>query len=685
MKKVQELVSILNKYVYEYYVLDMPSISDSEFDRLYDELVELEKSTGVILPDSPTQRVGDEPLKRFTQHTHRQRLYSLDKAQSIKELAAFFNRVKNEVGFLPDFTLEHKFDGLTLSLTYDKGYLVSAATRGNGQVGEEVTTQIKTIKTIPLSIAFKGLIEIQGEGIMKFSALDSYNATHDIPLKNARNAAAGAIRNLDPKETAKRNLDFFAYNVSYIEEKVFKTQEDVRNFLFNEGFLVGDEFSVVDDLEKSEEVLLNIDQNKDSLDFLIDGAVFKVNDISLREKLGYTQKFPKWAIAYKFKAEEVVTLLKDVIWQVSRTGKINPLAILEPVELAGATIRRATLNNIEDIEKKGIKIGSEVLLRRSNDVIPEILGVHSHKNDSMEIHPPIVCPSCGTAVRREGPFYFCDNTSKCAPIIIDRIVHFASKEGMDIEGLSEKTAEQLFNDLKIDRVDKIYSLSKKQLLTLDGFKSRKAENLLNAISKSKNTTLSRLIYALGIPTIGVKASRELEKEFKNLNNLFEVTEEQIKMIPDFGDIMASSVITFFADEKNKEIIQELMNYGISILETKTASSALKDRVFVFTGSLGRLSREEASKLVKNFGGEVSSTVSKKVNTVVYGENAGSKLKRAHELGVRTIDEASFLKMIEEISSDNKENKISKTELKTYTKQEEKDNSDYNVSQLNFLD
>ncbi|MGI6593790.1 MAG: NAD-dependent DNA ligase LigA [Christensenellales bacterium] len=681
MNRMKELVEILNRYAYEYYVLDNPSVSDAEFDKLYDELVLLEKAEGMVLPDSPTQRVGGSPLSGFTQHKHRQRLYSLDKAQSLDELEAFFTRIEKEVGYLPKFALEHKYDGLTISLTYENGFLVSAATRGNGQVGEDVTNQIKTIKTIPLSIKFKGVIEIQGEGIMKLSSLELYNKTYNEPLKNARNAAAGAIRNLDPKETAKRNLDFFAYNVGYYDGIKFETQEDIRNFLIKEGFLVGNEFSLVDDIEIAEQKLDKIDMSKDGLDFLIDGAVFKVNDLNLREMLGYTQKFPKWAIAYKFKAEEVVTVLKEVVWQVSRTGKINPLAILEPVELAGATIRRATLNNIDDIRKKEIKIGSSVILRRSNDVIPEILGVHSHSKDSKSIDPPAFCPSCGTPVRREGAFYFCDNTQACAPIIIDKIVHFASKEGMDIEGLSEKTAEQLFNDFKINRVDKIYELTKEKLLTLEGFRDKKAQNLIDAIEKSKHTTLARLIYALGIPTIGLKASGELEKTFVTLDNLLIATEEQIQSIPDFGQIMASSVISFFNDEENKNLIKSLLNHGIVIKKTETPSGKLTGKVVVFTGSMKHFSRGEATKLVKSLGAEVASSVSKNVNLVVYGEDAGSKFEKAKSLGIELIDETSFLDLV----SDKKDELISANTdaIKIEENISNKEVSEF--SQLSFFD
>lgn len=652
MNRMEEIVELLNKYAYEYYVLDNPTVTDADYDRLYDELLVLEAESGEILENSPTQRVGGTPLTAFQQYRHKFRLYSLDKAQSIEELAAFFQRVKKEVSYLPEFTLEDKFDGLTLSLTYENGQLIRGATRGDGSVGEDVTAQIKTIKTIPLNIKHKGTIEIQGEGIMRFSALDKYNQSAQIPLKNARNAAAGAIRNLDPKETAKRNLDFFAYNVGYYDGISFSTQVEVREFLKKNKFLTVGEFSLIKDIKGAEERLSIIKDSRSELDFLIDGAVFKVNDISLRDKLSYTQKFPKWAIAYKFKPEESITKLLDVIWQVSRTGKIHPLAILDPVELGGATIQRATLNNMDDIMRKGVKIGSKVLIRRSNDVIPEILGVYSHDEDSKDILPPTMCPACGSEVIKEGSFYFCSNIDNCVPAIVDSIRHFSSKEGMDIEGLSEKTAEQLYNELGINTVDKIYDIKYEDLLGLEGFKEKKAQNLVNAINKSKNTKLSSFIYALGISTIGSKASLELANKFGSLERLMLATVDEIMQIDDFGEIMASNVSKFFNDEAKKTIIQNLINKGIKFIVEERKEGVLTGKTIVFTGSLSTIKRSEATKIALSLGAEVSSSVSKKVNLVVYGEDAGSKLASAEKLGIEMLNEYEFLKLIESDTIEN---------------------------------
>ena len=647
MERMRELVDLLNKYAYEYYVLDEPTISDVEYDALYDELVALEKELVFVLPDSPTKRVGGETLKNFPSYTHKGRLFSLDKAKNIEETEAFFNRLIKQLGYLPELTLEHKFDGLTLSLTYDKGELVRGATRGDGEVGEDVTEQIKTIRTIPLKIKFQGLIEIQGEGIMKFSAFNEYNKTAEVPLKNPRNAAAGAIRNLNPKETAKRKLDFFAYNIGYHEGITFNTQEEMREFIIDNGFMVGEQFSVVRSLEELEKALAEIETNRDSLDFLIDGAVIKVNKTSLRLELGHTEKFPRWALAYKFRAIETTTTLKDVIWQVSRTSKLNPLAILEPVDLLGVTVQRATLNNYSDIQRKGIKIGSRVLVRRSNDVIPEIMGVYEHSEDSKEILPPTVCPACGAPTKLDGVFYYCTNTVDCAPQIISTLDHFASKPCMNIEGFSEKTAEQLYNDLKVKSPDELYTLKYEDLQKLEGFKDKKIKNLLDSIEKSKKTTLARFLFALGISQIGKKAAKQLADHFVTLDAVMSATPFELILLDDFGDIMVNNVISFFDDEKNKALIASLLKNGVTIVEEEVVTEGIfVGYNVVFTGALNKYKRSQAQQIVIERGGKCADTVSKSVNLVVAGADAGSKLEKAKKLGIKVITEDEFAEMIE---------------------------------------
>ena len=647
MDRMLELVELLNKYAYEYYVLDEPTVSDAEYDKLYDELVALEKELFFVLPDSPTLRVGGETLKSFPSYTHKERLYSLDKAKSIDEAEAFFNRLVKEVGYLPELTLEHKFDGLTLSLTYENGELIRGATRGDGETGEEVTEQIKTIRTIPLKIKFKGLIEIQGEGIMRFSAFDEYNKTAETPLKNPRNAAAGAIRNLNPKETAKRKLDFFAYNIGYHEGITFNSQKEMHDFIIDNGFLVGEQFELINSLDELQTALERIEEGRDKLDFLIDGAVIKVNKTALRMDLGYTQKFPRWALAYKFKAVETTTLLKDVVWQVSRTSKLNPLAILEPVDLMGVTVQRATLNNYSDIQRKGIKIGSRVLLRRSNDVIPEIMGVYEHTENSIDVPAPTVCPACGAPVKLDGVFYYCTNTESCAPRIISQLDHFASKPCMNIEGFSEKTAEQLYNDLKVTSPDRLYTLTYDELKTLEGFKDKKINNLLDSIEKSKNTTLQRFLFALGIPQIGKKAAMQLADRFVTLDAVMNATPFDLMLLDDFGAIMADNVYNFFADEANRNLISALLANGVTIIEEEVATEGVfAGYNVVFTGSLTKYKRSEAQAIVAQNGGKTSDSVSKSVNLVVAGEDAGSKLEKAKKLNIKIITEDEFAAMLE---------------------------------------
>ena len=465
MDKMKEIVEKLNLWAYKYYTLDEPIVSDAEYDKLYDELLKLEKETGVILPNSPTQRVGGEVLEKFEKHTHLKELYSLQKAQSFEELEEFHNRctkLLNEYNSINntkktlEYYVEFKFDGLTINLTYDKGILVSASTRGNGVYGEEVFEQVKTIKSIPLEIDYKGLVEIQGEAIMPLSALAKYNETAEVPLKNARNAAAGAIRNLDPKKTASRNLDAFIYNVGFKSDEQFKTQEEMISFLKENKFKVNEYEKKCLNLKEIKDKIREIDVLRKKVDYLTDGVVIKVNDFELREFFGYTNKFPRFAIAYKFEAEEYSTILKEVVWNVGRTGKVTPTAILEPVEIGDVTVQRATLNNYDDILRKKVKINSRVLIRRSNDVIPEILGTMDEDNgNEREIKMPTHCPYCNSELIRDGVHFFCTNTLACTPQLTSSLVHFSSKNAMNIEGLSEKTIESLFDKLGVDKVYKI--------------------------------------------------------------------------------------------------------------------------------------------------------------------------------------------------------------------------------------
>lgn len=644
LEEMQNLVKELNFHAEQYYKFDNPVISDGEYDKLYDRLVALEKETGFVLPDSPTRRVGDDVLKEFKQYRHTHKLYSLDKCQSYEELLAWRARTEKALGRKYDMTAEYKFDGLTINLTYENGALVSAATRGNGLVGEDVTSQVKTIKNVPLTIDYKNHVEIQGEGIMRLSVLEKYNRTHDEPLKNARNGAAGAIRNLNPKVTAERRLDVMCYNVYGPR---FDTQAEMQEFLKEQGFETGDYFRIVKTDSDAEKCVEELEKKRPTLDFLIDGIVFKINEVELRDILGETEKFPKWAVAYKFKADEATTVLRDVIWQVSRTGKLNPLAVLDPVELAGVTVKRATLNNFADYEKKGLKIGSRVFIRRSNDVIPEILGIASHTSESREIEKPEFCPYCGAPVEEKGVFLYCTNNETCAPQIVQKLTHFAEKGAMDIEGFSDKTAELLLNELKVRDFSDIYKLRKEDLTGLEGFGDLKAGNLIASIEKSKNVSLSDFLYALGIKNIGKKAAKQLETRFKTLNGVMNAGFEELTAIDDFGEVMAKSVVEYFSDEAKRQEIDKLTALGINVKSAEKKEGVFSGINAVLTGSLSGYKRSEAEKLIVERGGECSSSVSKAVNLVIAGEEAGSKLEKAKKLGIKIIGEDEFTRMLEQ--------------------------------------
>lgn len=638
-KRMSELVELLNEYAYHYYVLDEPIVADKQYDELYNELLALEKKTGVVLPHSPTTKIGGEPIKEFKPHTHLHKLYSLDKCNSYEELIEWDSKIKKTEPNA-EYTLEYKLDGLTLCLTYDDGYFVGAATRGNGETGEDVTEQVRTIKSIPLSVPYKGKFEAQGEGIMRLSALKKYNETASEPLKNARNGVAGAIRNLDPKVTASRNLDVIFYNVNYVEGKEISSQKENITFLRDNGFKTETLFCS-NDMKEIISAIGRVD--RPSLDYLIDGMVIKINDVGTRVRLGYTDKFPRWAMAYKFEAEETTTILSSVEWNVGRTGKLTPLAHLEPVELCGATIRKATLNNYGDILRKKVKIGSRVFIRRSNDVIPEILGV-AENSGGVEITAPTVCPSCGSALYQEGAHIFCPNEQNCPPQITGRLEHFADKECMDIRGVSEKVIQQLYEVLGVRELTDVYSLTAEDLAKLDGFKQKKIENFLASVEKSKSVTLDRYVNALGIENVGKKCARDLAQAFGSIDALASATYDDLIAIEDVGEVVANCILDFFA--KHKTLIEKFKAIGINpTFEKKSVSGALVGKIFVLTGTLPTLGRSEASEMLLSVGAKVSSSVSKNTDFVLAGESAGSKLDKARALGVKVIDENEFLAML----------------------------------------
>lgn len=641
-KRMRELVDTLNKYAYEYYVLDNPSVPDREYDKLYDELQILEGETGVREQDSPTRRVGGEPISAFKKHEHIYRLYSLDKCVTEDELSAFDERVRKVVPD-PTYTVEYKFDGLTMCLTYENGLFVRATTRGNGIVGEDVTAQALTIKSFPLKIDRKDVMEIQGEAIIRLSVLEKYNATADEPLKNARNAAAGAIRNLDPKVTEKRRPEIIFYNVNYAENGGFDSQLEIFDFLKRNGFKTFDFLRVCKNLDEVKAAIDEIEVGRRSIDVLTDGAVVKLNSVKEREILGYTDKFPRWAAAYKFEAEEAETTVKSVRWQVGRTGKLTPLGIVEPVELAGATVRKATLNNYGDIQKKRVKIGGRVLIRRSNEVIPEILGALG--DEGKEVEKITVCPYCKTPVVEVGANLFCPNED-CRPRVLAKLANFACKDGMNIDGFSEKTAGVLYDEFRIENFSELYTLDREKLVALDGFQDKKADNLLSAIEKSKNVALPNFIFALGIDGVGKKTAKDLAKKLKTLGGIANASVEELSALDDVGEVMSKSIFDYFRSEKNKNEIEKLLCAGVKIAEqTEIKSGSFSGEKVVLTGSLTSYTRSEAGKLVEERGGEIQSSVTKTTTLVIAGEAAGSKLDKAKKLGVTVIDEEEFKKRL----------------------------------------
>ncbi|MGJ4850246.1 NAD-dependent DNA ligase LigA [Bacillota bacterium Meth-B3] len=649
---MEALVKRLNETAHRYYTSGTSPLTDAEWDALYDELVVLESETGIVLGDSPTRRVGAAPLASFAQHRHLARLWSMDKAQSREALlswAARAEKLRVQTEGLPPlaFVVEHKFDGLTINLTYEDGRLVQAATRGNGEVGEAILPQVMTIRRVPLSIAFRGRVEVHGEAFMRLSAFEAYNKGAAEPLKNPRNSAAGALRSLDPQVAASRRLDACFYNVGYIEGEAFRDHAQMLQFLEDNRFPISGCEIYANDIAQALEAVEEIERERGELDYMIDGAVIKVCDFLTREALGYTDKFPRWAVAYKFEAEEQASTLRGVTWEVGRTGKLTPLAHVEPVELAGATVQRATLNNYGDILRKRVAVGARVWIRRSNEVIPEIMGrVDEYVPGERAIDKPERCPACGSDLVEQGAHLFCPNRDGCVPQIVMRLTHYASRDALDIEGLSDKTARQLYEQLGVAEPSALYALTAGQLSALERFGDKKAENLIAAIEKRKAPSLDAFIFALGIANVGRRTARALCERFGSLEALAAAAIEDLTAIPDVGPVVAQSVRDFFLDEANRREIERLSHAGVTpVFEAGPVGGALDGLSVVVTGTLPSLSRQQAERLITRHGGKPAQSVSKKTAFVVAGENAGSKLTKAEQLGIPVLDEAAFLARI----------------------------------------
>lgn len=664
LKKIEmeKLVRELNELSEAYYVYDNPSVSDKEYDKKYDELIALEKETGIVLPNSPTLRIGDRVLEGFKKVTHKRKLWSLDKANKYSDILKYVTDVLkaweeykkiNPSAPKPKFVIMEKLDGLTINVQYDEnGYLYRSATRGTGEVGEDITEQSKLITNLPKSLEYKNLIAVHGETIMTKKAFDEYNAKAGVPLKNLRNGASGSIRNLNLAECAKRKLSVLFYNITDTVES-FATLSEMLNFIKKVGLPCVD-YDICYTYEDIIKVVEKIEEKRASLQYDIDGAVIKVDDIGLQEFMGYTNKFPKYAIAYKYEAEEATTKVIGIEWNVGRTGRVNPTLLLEPVELAGVTVKRATANNMDDIRKKRVRIGSTVFVRRSNDVIPEVMGTVEEEfnpETMKEIEPPKTCPACGNPLIRDGAYYICDNTLACKPQLYKSIVHFSQREAMNIEGFSDKTSQQFVDSNIINNVADLYTLvseeKKSLIIPLEKFGVRKYEKLIKNIEASKNCSLQQLLFGLGIANVGSKTAKDISKHFKTLSNIRNATIEQLLKIDDVGDVVSNCVYEWFRNENNIK----LLDYLLTFLKVKEIEDIeVKENTFmwktvVVTGSLENFSRTSIKEKLESLGSKVSSSVSKKTDFVLYGKEAGSKYDKALELGIKTITETEFEDMI----------------------------------------
>ena len=643
---MKELVELLNRYAYEYYTKDTPSVSDSEYDQLYRELVELETAhPDEILPESPTHRVGGVVLKGFTKYQHQYPLYSLQDAFSREELEAFDQRVRKEFSSI-SYVCELKIDGLSISLTYENGVLVTGATRGDGSVGEDITENLKRVKDIPLVLPEPVNITVRGECYMPRASFDRVNQIRqengEPEFANPRNAAAGTLRQLDTKIVAKRNLATFLYQeVSPTDQS---SQEGVLEKLARLGFVVNQERVLAEDMEQIWDFIQRVAQLREDLPYDIDGIVIKVNDLAVQEELGFTVKAPKWAIAYKFPAEEKEAKILSVDWTVGRTGVVTPTANLTPVQLAGTTVSRATLHNVDYIAEKDIHQEDTVIVYKAGDIIPAVLRVVKDKRVSDQaLAIPTHCPSCQSEL-----LHFEDEVALrcinplCPAQIKEGLNHFASRDAMNITGLGPAVVEKLFAAQLVEDVAGIYRLTVEDLLTLEGFKEKSAEKLYEAIQASKENSAEKLLFGLGIRHVGSKVSQILLQEFHDLDQLATADPERIASIDSLGMVVAESLKSYFAQEGSKRLLQELKEAGVNMAylgEKVAADAALSGMTVVLTGKLERLTRSEAKAKLENLGAKVTGSVSKKTDLVVAGSDAGSKLTKAQELGIQVEDEA----------------------------------------------
>ena len=656
-ERIDEIRSLLEKYNYEYYVLDNPSVSDAEYDRLMQELIMLENEHPEFQsPLSPSQRVGGIVQDKFKEVTHKRMMLSLANAFNEDDLRDFDKKIREITGLdSVTYMAEMKIDGLGMSLVYH-GNLEYAATRGNGTTGEDVTANVITIKSIPSRINLPDDFEIRGEVFMPKKSLERLNKERKEagePLfANARNAAAGSIRQLDSSIAATRGLDAFWYYLVNASDFGIRYHSEALKLADSLGFKTNPERRICHGIE---EVLKYIDEyteKRSSLAYDIDGIVIKVDDMSLYDKLGYTAKTPRWAIAYKFPPEEVITKLEDIIFTVGRTGKITPNAVLTPVRVAGSVVQRATLHNEDFIVEKDLKIGDYVVIRKAGDVIPEVVRPVKERRTGMEIPFQMInnCPVCGLPLIRKDAMHFCVNPH-CEARQIESIIHFSSREAMDIEGLGERVAEQFFNQGFFRKVSEIYDLMnhREEIISLDGWQAKSVDNLITAIEKSKENSLERVLFGLGIKEVGVKMAKTLSRKYLNIDNLIAASEEELLEIPDVGPVVARSIVNFFADERNIETINALkaqhVNFEYLGSVASAADSYFSGKTVVLTGTLSSYGRKEATELLENLGAKVTGSVSKATDVVIAGVEAGSKLDKAQALGITVLNEDEFLALL----------------------------------------
>ena len=660
-QRAGELRQEINYHNYRYYVLDQPVISDAQYDKLLRELQQLESDhPELITPDSPTQRVGARPSEKFGEVRHKVPMTSMDNAFDDEEAGEWDQRVRKglETEAAVDYTAEPKSDGTSVSLRYENGVLVQAGTRGDGETGEDVTANVRTIKTVPLHLQGKGwpqVVEVRGEVVIPKKDFERLNAEQ---LKqggkifaNPRNAAAGSLRQLDPRITASRPLSFFPWGLGQCSEPVARRYSEVSRHLKDWGFRVTDFFRVVQGVEGCLGYYREILARRDKLPFEIDGVVYKVDDLRAREQLGYTARAPRWAVAHKLPAQEETTVVEDIMPSVGRTGVITPVAVLKPVQVSGVTVTHATLHNQDEVERKDVRVGDTVIVRRAGDVIPEVVGVIKDKrpHNTRKWHVPKKCPVCDSEVIREEEeaAHRCMGGLVCSAQRMGAILHFASRHAMDIEGLGDKLVQQLVDKGMVKTVADIYRLKHDELAGLERMAEKSAQNLLDQIEKSKTTTLARFLHALGIPQVGEATAQLLADQFGSLDDIMDADRESLEQIHGIGPAMADDISSFFHEKHNRAVIRDLLKAGIHWPKPVKArkDSPLAGKTFVLTGGLAFMSRDEARRKLQALGAKVTDSVSKKTDYVVVGEDPGSKADKAEKLGITMLDEQAFLKLL----------------------------------------